>query len=366
MGGSIGQAAAPHAGQLAQLLGDVMPDVRANAAHAMGQIGQAAAPYVGQLARLLSDGDERVREQAAFAMGIIGQVTHAAPPAPQQALSQPPAQNVHGGAEAEMKAEETVSSRHFCDDKEIHDAGDRYRPLQQFVDRPPPGHSAASTCADYARQLQPHLPNVEFLGEAVEECKRITMSILEEPAAMQVGERGMIFAIVLYTFDTSLISSTAKREYNLYYLLNSMLRTRSPQFLKAAHGYLYFLMTGLSRLPPATGQLYRGIDAERAPMARAKFRQGRRLYFSSFSSATPELPVAMQFAGAGGLVLRTTLLPEGSQARDIKELSAFGATEAETLMLPNFRSVVTGTKTESGVEFIDLTEMATERTLVDF
>ena len=55
------------------------------------------------------------------------------------------------------------------------------------------------------------------------------------------------------------------------------------------------------------------------------------------------MAVAQNFAAGGGLVLRIKLLPDGgSGSRNIKELSAFGETEAETLLPPNFKTFVSG------------------------
>ena len=65
-------------------------------------------------------------------------------------------------------------------------------------------------------------------------------------------------------------------------------------------------------------------------------------------------------------MLRTKLLDENSKGRVITELSAYGDVEAETLLMPNFKSLVTGTSKEVGVEFIDLIEELEEKVCVDF
>merc|ERR1712107_80032 len=139
-----------------------------------------------------------------------------------------------------------------------------------------------------------------------------------------MGNMSMVFAIVLYTFDLCLVTPTSSRESNFYFILNMKLRERSGIFLQAAHGYLYFLMTGLNRLPCATGTVLRGIDKEKAAAARENFKRGMSFHFSGFSSTAPNWFVAADFAKDGGLILRITLLDTSSMSRDIHELSAFG------------------------------------------
>jgi hypothetical protein len=55
------------------------------------------------------------------------------------------------------------------------------------------------------------------------------------------------------------------------------------------------------------------------------YRHGRQVHWSGFSSASPSRKVALDFAGAGGVLLRLVLLPEDSRSRDIHRLSAISA-----------------------------------------
>lgn len=57
------EAAAPAVPTLVELLKDPSPDVRAHAAHALGEIGEAAKPAAPALALLLKDSDQTVRRQ---------------------------------------------------------------------------------------------------------------------------------------------------------------------------------------------------------------------------------------------------------------------------------------------------------------
>ena len=62
-------------------------------------------------------------------------------------------------------------------------------------------------------------------------------------------------------------------------------------------------------------------------MLLSNYPRGRKIHWSGFSSASPSREVALQFAGAGGVLLRMDLLPHGSRARDIHHFSALYAEE---------------------------------------
>merc|ERR1712070_442078 len=118
------------------------------------------------------------------------------------------------------------------------------------------------------------MPEIECLDDSIAEVSEMTAAKLTNPQIKQSLEQynvlpAMLFAIIMYTFDLCLISPYKTREQNFYYALNVHLRQRSPEFLRDAHGYLYYLMTGLGRLPAYVGDfLYRGIDASGAVRAR--------------------------------------------------------------------------------------------------
>merc|ERR1719223_1489118 len=144
----------------------------------------------------------------------------------------------------------------------------------------------------------------------------------------------MVAAIVLFTFDLCLCESpgTFHPHENFYWCFNSRLRQRDPDFLTSAHGYLWLLMAGLSI-----------------------FEDGKRIHFSAPSSTTPDIGVAKQFAGVGGIILRFKLLKNKSTSADIQPLSAF-SNEAETLLFPNFKCLVSGRSEAGGIAIIDLIE----------
>ena len=67
------------------------------------------------------------------------------------------------------------------------------------------------------------------------------------------------------------------------------------------------------------------LSREGRGLLECNYTLGRKVHWSGFSSASPDRAVAAQFAGAGGVLLRLRLLPAGSRARDICDLSAIRA-----------------------------------------
>lgn len=267
-----------------------------------------------------------------------------------------------------IERERIEVNRHRVDKEDVHET--EYRPLVNFVDAPP---TCKKSCSSHIDDIKSLLPGVKYLDETIEEASRITQSKLEQPAVRQLLrsngiDNSMVFAVVMYTFDLCLIAlpNTYNRSNTFYYVLNQNLRKRNGEFLKLAHGYLYYLMTGLYHLPPTSGYVYRGIDKDGARGARRKLCEGCKLHWSGFSSATPNLPVAKDFARGGGIVLQIKLLNTDSKSRDIRALSALPR-EEEILLLPNIQLfVVQGAVNREGTDFIDLMEMQDKRVQVDF
>jgi hypothetical protein len=83
-----------------------------------------------------------------------------------------------------------------------------------------------------------------------------------------------------------------------------------------------------------------GCSAGRDALSR-HYRQGRRVHWSGFSSASSNMSVALKFAGFNGVLLRLTLLKAGSRSRDIHDLSAVKS-EREVLSLSRFEVQFTG------------------------
>jgi len=213
------------------------------------------------------------------------------------------------------------------------------------------------------------MPECTLLWQSVQEASLITASKIESIAISDLlrnahVNNAMLFAIVMYTFDLCLLTPDYSKKQCWYFALNLRLRKRDKAFLQVGHGYLYYLMTGLTRLKPygdgIGGILWRGIDAEGSERVLREYTDGRHFHWRGFSSATPDLRVAKSFAGLGGVILRIDLVNRGSASRDIRILSAI-TDESEILILPNFSAVVTGEATfnpEIGLKVIDVKELA--------
>jgi len=245
---------------------------------------------------------------------------------------------------------------------EIREEAD-YAPLADFVDNPP---TPEKGCLAYAAEIAAVLPCLQFFDEVVYQCRLATRRKQDQPDAVTINDLRMVFAIVLFTFDLCLIKTPDQFETqnNFYFQFNNMLRARNGNFLKEGHGFLYLLMTGLSRLPPISGYVYRGISPEKAGVVLNKFKKGLKVHFSATSSTTWSLAVAQRFAAGGGVILRFNLLDSDSMSRNISSLSMFKE-EEEILLLPNFRCVVELVKNEGSYSMIDLLELQ-EEGLVDF
>jgi hypothetical protein len=172
-------------------------------------------------------------------------------------------------------------------------------------------------------------------------------------------------AIVLYSFDLSLLDPTAPRENNFYFRLNKVMQERNPVKIKKCEPYLYYLMKGLEALPPVGADVivWRGVSREGRDELLKHYIMGRRVHWSSFSSATLERKVAEEFAGTGGVLLQIQLLPNVSRSRNISELSAIRS-EREVVLLPNF--CVTVTRALNRVDGFDVITLLEQSDVVDY
>eukprot|EP00932_Pfiesteria_piscicida_P020679 SRR837773.7482.p1 GENE.SRR837773.7482~~SRR837773.7482.p1 ORF type:complete len:303 (+),score=117.25 SRR837773.7482:121-909(+) len=228
-----------------------------------------------------------------------------------------------------------------------------YKPLGNFVDKPPATLLSARAHAEECIKILPRVPSYE--AEMLDQCCHVVQSKLSGDFSALIEQHNlcckMTFAITLYILEMTVINVTADREDNFYKQFNEMLRARDGKKLKICHGYLYLLMTGLDRLPPYTDPnpisemtvLYRGIDKEGFERARSLYKYGKLIHWSAFSSASVDIMVAMSFAGADGIVLKITLMEDiqKRRARDIRPFSPYGDQEQEILLLPNFKGCIT-------------------------
>ncbi len=253
-----------------------------------------------------------------------------------------------------------------------------YQSLSRFS----AGARPEQTCSESIR-IAAAAVGAALVEECLAEVGRVTRSRLETPSARAVMAAsglpdlaewpGPLAALVMYTFDLSLVDMSAAHEGNFYHRLNGALRRRDPVALSACRPYLWYLMRGLEALPSPTGGawLWRGVGPEGRALVEANYTLGRKLHWSGISSATTQRAVAEHFAdgragGAaagvgGGILLRVRLARQGSLARDVRLLSALPG-EAEALLLPNFACRVTEeVRDVDGWPTIDLLEDVDDR-----
>jgi hypothetical protein len=239
-----------------------------------------------------------------------------------------------------------------------------YLPIMDFVT----GFAPRKRCSQYVLQdAALVLPEVVALERVVEESAKVAASKLEMGIGDAYGlESQELFAIVLYSFDLSLIMNidnpeTAQR--NFYYQLNLVLQTRNAKLLDGLRGYLFFLSSALQKLECVDCELYRGIRRESLPILEQHYKQGRRVHWSGMTSTSKSFNVARSFAGHEGVVLRIA----ARSGRRLGECSAMGEAEQEILLMPNFKAAVVKEiyrDTRSGVRCIDLVELANDATHV--
>ena len=145
-----------------------------------------------------------------------------------------------------------------------------------------------------------------------------------------------IAAIHLYT-----------QECNFYHELNKQLRSETRDNLKPYFSYLRLLVSGLHKLPPRRGVVYRGMHkhlADTLPECKKQMPLYDALGMSQFiwwpcSSTSLDPHMLEKFAGTKGR--RTVFTIEVRHARDIMLYSAFGSKEQELLLAPGTQLEVT-------------------------
>ena len=202
-----------------------------------------------------------------------------------------------------------------------------------------------------------HSPQGTLAGKIpfiVEDCIRITENRLQRlPAGSAILGQNEALAVVAYTYDLN-FSSEEDGEDNLYAVLNDTLRKRSGTVMRALKPYLTYLMRGLMALPGVQTTCFRGVPPDCLDAVQAKYVLGTDVHWSAFTSCTPMLETAKQFAQtAGGVIFRMQML----SARDVRAYSAFPQ-EQELLLSPNVKLVVTAScRLEAdGYYYVDLLE----------
>lgn len=164
---------------------------------------------------------------------------------------------------------------------------------------------------------------LKFGPDIVSWCSNRAKNI-EEKGAKYKMSLDEIFAILVYTFDIGL---AGKREENLYYQLNLMMRNRDKDQMILWRDYIFYLMNGLFKLPVHQGKVARGIDVQ---VSASKYSKGKTVVWNAFTSTSASQKVAQGFIQQSGILF----IMDVTSGRSISEFSAI-PNEDEILILPN-------------------------------
>eukprot|EP00435_Cladocopium_sp_Y103_P063637 s32_g25.t1 len=198
-------------------------------------------------------------------------------------------------------------------------------------------------CHVYVRRCNVWLC-ISPLEDILTECKTLAARLLGDQTFQEAGiSREMVFAMVLLTFDFQVMS----RESNFFTALNRHLGRADPNFLQACRGYLHYLMTGLSRMPPLQVETVFVEDD-----SLTCYRPGHVGTWLDFKVATRKESFVVP-PGAR-LILRVRVAKDESRSRNIQQILS-----GKCILLPNFRfQVVSDVHMDSdlGTNLVDLVE----------
>eukprot|EP01124_Arcella_intermedia_P035599 TRINITY_DN9119_c0_g2_i1.p1 TRINITY_DN9119_c0_g2~~TRINITY_DN9119_c0_g2_i1.p1 ORF type:complete len:299 (+),score=82.52 TRINITY_DN9119_c0_g2_i1:69-899(+) len=109
-------------------------------------------------------------------------------------------------------------------------------------------------------------------------------------------------SISLYTHN-----SYESQEDNFSFQLNNALRKREFLDMKSLEGYLYFFYKAMDKLPNCTTTIYRGFSKDLLPKIEKEYKVDRPIHWSGFSSGTPNIQDAKEFAGENGIIIKIQL-----------------------------------------------------------
>eukprot|EP00440_Ansanella_granifera_P060529 gb/GFBE01065605.1/.p1 GENE.gb/GFBE01065605.1/~~gb/GFBE01065605.1/.p1 ORF type:complete len:622 (+),score=141.29 gb/GFBE01065605.1/:1-1866(+) len=251
-----------------------------------------------------------------------------------------------------------VRSRANVDDDNVQ--ATEYVYLFNYVGMPP---DDMKSCAEHIREIYHFLAKagMQHLETTLAQVDVIAKSKRGSIGADQIKDMEMLYALVLLTFDLGqvLAKDDFKEDGSFRFAFNRLLRERDPDLMQEGHLYLYYLMTGLSRVPSSGGAVYQGMEESQMEQALEVLREGSQHYWPCFTFAERLFKDMQKYRE--GMVLRINLLGSGSRSRDISQLSALCDTH-EVLLLPNFRFQVGNISFKKGIKILELNEIMEDYT----
>ena len=207
------------------------------------------------------------------------------------------------------------------------------------------------------------MPAVSDWAAIVEGALAVAKARVQAAGEPRVLSNCQALAVALYTYDLGAASASGGGD-NFFAAFNDVLRCRASERMQALRPYLYYLMTGLERLPTFAGTVYRGIPEAELDTIRRTYRKTRHVWWSAFTSTSTSVALAKQFAGKGGVVFRI----EVEDGRRISEYSHFQH-EGEVLLNPNTKLCVMSdlvANEEDGRWYLDMAPVPPEAEDIKF
>jgi hypothetical protein len=193
---------------------------------------------------------------------------------------------------------------------------------------------------------------VPQIKQIAEDVRHKVESLKWEPVPVKLDDNEMA-AVVAYTHDTS----SGKKNGNLYFELNRMLRQRGATertaLVETWGGFMFYMMKGLEKLPDFEGQCWRGYAHETKEAIVQQYTVGRPIQWGAFTSVTTNLAAAKGFVpdARNGIIFMIHV----TSGRDVTAYSFLQ--EGEILLSPNHRfRVCSKPREHDGYTFIDLVQ----------
>ena len=221
------------------------------------------------------------------------------------------------------------------------------------------GYLPPLSCCDHMIQDLPlslnGLGDIELITK---ESKRFAENRLAHlPANEKRLSLDGAIAIAAYTFDLGFNSNTKDGSDNLFVILNNVLRERNGAKMIKLKPFLYYLMSGLSKLDAVKGLVYRGIPSSSLSVVQEKYIMGSEIHWSGFTSTTTSLRTAQNFAKGNGIMNGIIFRIKVTSGRSIVHYSSF-PNEEEILLSPNWRAFISSEChiENDGFYYVDLVE----------
>lgn len=167
------------------------------------------------------------------------------------------------------------------------------------------------------------------LNETWDACEEFLRAKGPLPYGLTYSEA---MAISLYCSE---IQEKGKKEENIYFRLNKVLRGNNIANKREWRDYIYYLLTGIRKTPRISGKVYRGINKKLTK----RYKKGDIIYWNSFtstmrSSEDEDEAKVKQLVESFGGDKATFFSVAIFNGHNIKELSPFGEDEDEVLLEP--------------------------------